>query len=205
MKRFISALFAALILLNSSVTYATTDMYCEYFEANTHKFLSNSDIYPPNKIRELMIDMKVDNTYRLLYMRENEYIMQNGTAMVKFRNVFSRLDGKIEYNSETKITKAYLPESYVFFYNYTPEGIEEWRYYTPIKSIAIQPGRNRIDYSDYDGQHSITTTVTPNIVNGSLYVSAVDIGKIMGCLTTNEGAAYLYNNNVYMSLYQITG
>jgi len=100
------------------------------------------------------------------YIETTDFIYKNGTAMVKFRILDSLNNGydsaKFEFNNKTKIAKAYL------------SGYDESEILT--KSIAVKAGRNSIDCTHMEGYKTIETKVTPENINGSLYVSAIDLG-----------------------------
>ena len=183
MKKFIYCFIMCMaIIVNTALTYANTDLFMEYhdYHGNT---IDNSDTTPINSYIYGLHDASC-------FVRTTEYTYKNGVLMVKLRDAVNAMDGKIEYIPDSKLTKSYLPQEGQVFAGCS------------INSIAVQAGRNRIDYSRQDAWHpgeleqfSFYTTVTPQIINGSLYVGAGDLCSI---LTYNQDKSFMKDGKVYI-------
>lgn len=131
--------------------------------------------------------IKVYSPYVTTKILTNEYIYRNGTAMVKFRDIISTMNGKIEYNASNKSIKTYLNTVY---------DVE-----LATKSISVKAGKNIIEYTDAWGKRkSAYTRVTPVIINGSLYVSAMDLGTAL-CPWAYYGTALADIKNGVLNIY----
>lgn len=142
----------------------------------------------------------------------DEFIYVNGTAMVKVRDVIAAAGGKIEYNPTTKAIKAYMPKAN----------------YTSIRSFSITPGNTKayfslISFNDAEIEVSGGVTenyisgscdlkVMPEIIDGSFYVSAIDLEDILGRYNAlggtvryngndNRYTVHIINNIVYIPLF----
>ncbi len=133
-----------------------------------------------------------DNTYYPMpYIETTDYITRNGTAMVKFRNMVNVMGGSVEYIASSKTTKAYFPI-----------GLK-------TQSVAIKAGNKAIDFTDrieylYTKNYSRHyANPAPVIINGSLYVSAIDLGNVMAkdrvCPLLDNKYADIRNGKLYIA------
>ncbi len=183
MKKFIYCfIMCTAIVANTSLAYANTDLYMEFHDyyGNT---IGNSDTLPSGELY---------GHDASCFIRTTEYIYKDGVCMVKLRDAINAVNGKLEYIPESKLTKCYLPREGQYFVGCS------------INAVAVQAGRNRIDYSNPSingktmDQYSFYTTVTPQIINNSLYVGANDLSNV---LTHENGRSFIKDGKLYIEFY----
>ncbi len=178
MKKYITILLTSIATVVSSVnSFAYTKHFEEYYRSDVG-VIGNSDNMTWEDLN------RVGWTNLFPYIETTDYIMRNGTAMVKFRDMVTFIGGKVDYNTNTKIVKVYFNTD-----------LSNGAIGLTVNSVAVRANRNRIDYTYVSGDSvSYNTKVTPVIINGSLYVSAVDLGNVLG----GEGAK-MQNGKVYIN------
>lgn len=125
------------------------------------------------------------------YIYTNEYKYVDGTAMVKLRDMVGRIGGKVDYNKNSKTTKVY--------FNWERDKNN------CIKSFSVTPGYNVISASYYTdsafcgwkSSGSFRTSTSPRIINGSLYISAVDLGKALAPFWNTTYGGYFNTTRQY--------
>lgn len=193
MKKKFAFLIAAVMMAS-----AATNCFA-YTKTKDMAYVEEYDKYVPND--------SYDNSYTLentneMYYRDycndrrhlnggdfrttvitDEYKLLNGKPMVKYRDIVGAMGGKIDYNPQTKVSKAY----------FTCTASRS------IRSIALSQGNNRVDFSVASFEQvmqelenktaaanntyyygSCNFEVTPTIIDGSLYVYMNDIERILG-------------------------
>ncbi len=186
MKRILSlCIVGSLITIFAIPSFAATEIYHEWYSYEKG-IIGNSD----NMSIETATKLGRSNLFP--YLRTTDYIYVDNVPMVKLRDVVNTLNGKIDYNSETKLTKIYL--NYRWETGYYSAGCS-------TRSIAIQPNKNQVYYSTYlNQQESYCTTIIPQIINGSLYIGADDLGHILGGANINSSDyCYFKNGKLYIS------
>jgi len=143
-------------------------------------------------------DNGVYNGAYLSYIVTNEYKLINGNAMVKLRNVCSAAAGKIDYNKKTKVTKVY--------FNKMPAG---YYFSDSIRSFSITPGKTKVDFgvvglNDKKSQGSCNFKIAPKIIDGSLYVSAMDLGELFKYYISHDNQVTTYEER-YVNAFLLNG
>lgn len=204
MKKIIGYVIALVIIISCTANcFAYTKVKNLHYSDDLKKYVLDYDDTKVENINEITCD-----AYKRKYPEElfigafwSPYIVStdfkyiNGTAMIKVRDAVSAMGGKIEYNSDTKSTKAYIP---IF-----SSGVNA------IKSFSITANKKNVDFTvrdasyeleEHPGVHgSCTFKITPTIIDGSLYVSAIDFGNLI-CKYYNWGDGqvedYDYDNDL---------
>jgi len=189
MKKFLAVVMLSIMTIGGTAdTFAYTKNHHLAFE---EKIVFNADGSTSERKQSYansLVDAEEDKSTPLMAtssacfdIKTTDYIMKNGTAMVKIRDMLSIVEGgaSFTYNPQTKEVKAYLMN----------KGFELGMYSSGIetRSILVSPETNIINYSyvsyagekDVISQASLTAKIKPEIIGGSLYVSAIDLNKVM--------------------------
>jgi len=113
----------------------------------------------------------------------NEYKLLNGNAIVKVRDIIAAMGGSLEYNPNTKAVKAYIPKFSVT--------------YNSVRSFSITPGKTEVDLTviSYPNENRLYKThnsrIAPRIIDNFLYVSAIDLGEVLGKYSAYDELGYI--------------
>ena len=187
MKKLIAVFFSVMLAVIGAVNcFAYTKFRDLAYIDELGKFVPYGEIKPEN-INEISYDTyygQLNGGDFRTHIVTNEYKFINGNAMVKVRDIVAAVGGSIEYNPKTKATKAYIP-------NFSQT-------FNSVRAFSITPGKSKVDFTvvDYPDENrfyeSYDFKIAPMIIDGSLYVSAIDLGEILGnyCAYDNTHGKY---------------